>query len=118
MKKILVVDDDVDLLVNMKTFLRRQGYTVTVTTSCNEGLQILRDLKPDLIFLDLDVGQEDGREMCRKIREQAGYQHIPVIFISANHDALLLYRDYGANGFLKKPFQLSSLSGNISSLLQ
>lgn len=113
MKKILVVDDDVDLLVNMKAFLKRQGYDVAVTTSCSEGLQILDAFKPDLIFLDMDVGNEDGRHMCRQIKSQADYRHLPVILISANHEALQLYLDYGADGFLNKPFPLSGLVSNL-----
>jgi CheY-like chemotaxis protein len=56
MKKIMVVDDDKDLLVVMKGFLRRAGYDVVVTTSCNEGLEILASFKPDLIFIDVNVG--------------------------------------------------------------
>ncbi|HMH22478.1 MAG TPA: response regulator [Puia sp.] len=117
MKKILVVDDDKDLLVNMKAFLKRQGYEVAVTTSCEEGLQILNSFKPDLIYMDIDVGKEDGREMCRKIKSQAEYKHIPVILISANHDALQLYKDYGANAFLEKPFQLSSFLSTLQNHL-
>lgn len=117
MKKILVVDDDKDLLANLKVFFKLQGYNVRVTTSCEEGLQILDSFQPDLIFLDINVGDEDGREMCRKIKGQAEYQHIPVILISANQEALLSYLDYGANAYLKKPFELSGLINNLNDYL-
>jgi DNA-binding response OmpR family regulator len=117
MKKILVVDDDKDLLANMKVFLKLQGYNVAATTSCNEGLDILHSFQPDLIFLDINVGDEDGREMCRKIKGQAEYQHIPVILISANHEDLKTYLDYGANAYLKKPFALSGLINNLNNYL-
>src|SRR5579871_2143380 len=97
MKRILFVDDDVDLLAAMKILLRREGYEVAVTTSCNEGLDILANFRPDLILLDINVGNEDGRLMCRQIKEQAEYEHIPVILISANDEALETYRDYSAD---------------------
>ena len=109
MKKVLVVDDDTDLLVVMKSFLKKNGYEVRVTTSCEEGLNIFYSFKPDLVLLDINVGSEDGREMCRKIKTQAEYAHIPVLLISANHEALQLYGDYGANAAVQKPFELPAL---------
>ncbi len=117
MKKIMVVDDDKDLLANIKALLQRQGYDVAVTTSCNEGLEILHSFQPDFIFLDVNVGDEDGREMCRKIKSQADYKHIPVILISANHEALQFYRDHGADGFIDKPFPLTQLVSVLSAHL-
>jgi CheY-like chemotaxis protein len=118
MKKIMVVDDDKDLLANMKAFISRQGCDVAVTSSCEEGMDILRSFKPDLIFMDINVGDEDGREMCRSIKALAEYQHIPVILHSANHEALKQYQDYGANAFLNKPFPLSAVMKVIDSYLR
>ncbi len=114
MKKILYVDDDVDLLEAMKIFLRRQSYEVRVTTSCSEGLDILRAFRPDLILLDINVGSEDGRTMCRQIKAQAEYQHIPVILISAHDDALKTYRDCGADNFVGKPLEFSYLMDTLN----
>ena len=109
MKKILVVDDDTDLLVMMKSFLKKKGYDVVATISCSQGLDIFYSFGPDLVLLDINVGNEDGREMCKKIKTQAAYQHIPVLLISANHEALAFFDDYGANGGVKKPFELNEL---------
>src|SRR6186713_2137611 len=105
MKKIMVVDDDKDLLVAMKGFLKKGGYDVSVTTSCQEGLDILASFKPDLIFLDINVGSDDGREMCKKIKSMAEHRHIPVILMSANDEALKTYKEYGADWFMRKPLQ-------------
>jgi CheY-like chemotaxis protein len=117
MKKIMVVDDDKDLLANMKAFISRQGYDVAVTTSCDEGMDILRSFQPDMIFLDVNIGEDDGRVMCKKIKAQAEYQHIPVILISANHEALKQHQEYGANSFISKPFPLSGIIDTISHYL-
>lgn len=57
----------------------------------------------------MNVGNEDGREMCKKIKDDAEHKHIPVIFISSDHEALKQYRQHGADSFVKKPFQFSTL---------
>jgi DNA-binding response OmpR family regulator len=110
MKKIMVVDDDRDLLVAFKAVLKRKGYDVVVTISCEEGFEILSSFKADLIFLDINVGTDDGRDMCKRIKSQAEHKHIPVILISANDDALNTYKECGADSFLKKPFEMMKLS--------
>jgi DNA-binding response OmpR family regulator len=113
MKRILFVDDDVDLLAAMKIFLQQQGYEVAVTTSCSEGLKIFETFHPHLILLDINVGGEDGRLMCRQIKEEAEYEHIPVILISANDDALTTYDHYGADDFIVKPFDPFDLAETL-----
>ena len=109
MKKILVVDDDQDLLIVLKSFLGKNGFDVGVTTSCGEGLSIFYSFQPDLVLLDINVGNEDGREMCKEIKTHADYQHIPVMVMSANHEVLKFHHDYYADAYLEKPFKLSYL---------
>jgi DNA-binding response OmpR family regulator len=109
MKKVMVVDDDKDLLQALKGILKREGYDVSVTTSCNEGLDILIYFKPDLIFLDINVGSDDGRETCRRIKSMAEHKHIPIILMSANDDALKTYKEYGADSSMTKPLQIAHL---------
>jgi DNA-binding response OmpR family regulator len=105
MKKVMVVDDEKDLLALVKGYLKKAGYNVAVTTSCSEGADILASFKPDLIFLDINVGSEDGREMCKQIKSMAEHKHIPIVLISANDDSLSTYKEYDADSILKKPFQ-------------
>jgi DNA-binding response OmpR family regulator len=109
MKKIMVVDDEVDLLALIKRYFKRAGYDVAVTTSCEEGLAILNSFKPDLIYLDINVGTEDGRVMCKQIKSAAEHKHIPIILISANDDALRTYEVCQADGILRKPLQPAQL---------
>jgi len=117
MKKIMVVDDEKDLLALVKGYLTRVGYDVAVTTSCKEGADILASFKPNLIFLDINVGSEDGREMCKQIKSLAEHKHIPIVLISADDDSLKTYKDYDADSFLKKPFQPSQLLDVAASYL-
>jgi CheY-like chemotaxis protein len=109
MKKIMVVDDDTDYLAAMKGYLTHVGYHIAVSTTCDEGLSILSSFKPDLIILDVEVGSDDGREMCGKIKTMADYKHIPVILVSGNYAALLTYQAYQADAALKKPFEPAEL---------
>jgi DNA-binding response OmpR family regulator len=117
MKRILVVDDEEDILISLKYFLRKQGYEVATTDSCEQAMGIFSSFSPDLVLLDINVGDEDGRVMCRQIKEHAELKHIPVILISANHEELQLYADYGANNYIPKPFNQESLSVTIESTL-
>ena len=85
-----------------KPLFTRNGYHVAGTKSCDEGLEIFYSFQPELVLLDINVGDHDGREMCKKIKSHAEYQHIPVILISANHDHLKSYSDYAANNIIEK----------------
>jgi len=105
----MIVDDEKDLLALAKGYLKRAGYDVAVTTSCKEGAGILASFKPDLIFLDINVGSEDGRKVCKQIKSLAEHKHVPIILISANDDSLATFREYDADSFLKKPFMPSQL---------
>jgi len=109
MKKIMVVDDEKDLLAVVKGFLKKAGYDVAITTSRDEGLKILQSFKPDIIYMDINVGTADGRDMCKQIKSLAEHKHIPIILISANDDALKTYKEYQADAILKKPFQPSQM---------
>ena len=117
MDKILIVDDDKDLITLLKSGLSRNGYQVRATISCKEGLEIFYQFLPDVVILDINVGNEDGREMCRQIKASAEFQLIPVIMISANDISLELYKNYGANDVLKKPFLLAQIQKLISKYL-
>lgn len=115
MSKILIVDDDEDLLLTLKLLLKGKGYEVATTITCSEGLTIFYNFQPDLVILDINVGEEDGREMCRAIKSQADYQNIPVLLISGNAEALNDYVRYGANGILGKPFDSGSFLHSVNS---
>jgi DNA-binding response OmpR family regulator len=117
MKRIMVVDDEKDLLALVKGYLTRAGYDIAVTTSCKEGTDILASFKPNLIFLDINVGSEDGREMCKQVKSLAEHKQIPIVLISADDDLLKTYKEYEANSFLKKPFQPSQLLDVAASYL-
>lgn len=108
-KKVLVIDEDQDWLSAMRVFFERQGYDTVLINSYRAGFLILHSFKPDLIFLDIKPDKLDGPILCKKIKEQAGYRHTPVVFTFSSRESLKIYQNYGASAFLKKPFQLAAL---------
>src|SRR3982750_2874216 len=116
-KKILVIDDDEDILVSMKAWFLKQGFLVAVTTTCKEAVSILISFQPDVICLDVNVGDEDGRETCLEIKTQAAYQHIPIILFSANPEYGESFKNWKADAFMEKPFSLRELSSLVQSYI-
>jgi DNA-binding response OmpR family regulator len=118
MKKILVVDDETDILFMLKTYLVFNGYETKVSTSCDEGLDIFYAFQPDIVLIDVNVGSADGRVMCRAIKANAEYRHIPVILISANPDGLASYQEHGAHAAVEKPFNFPQLLNLLQSVVR
>lgn len=117
MKRILLIDDDSDLLTALKLSLIKEGFTVKTLTSCESAIEILDDFSPNLVLLDVNIGTEDGRTFCRQVRNRAESQHIPVILISGNEDQLLNYHEVGAISSLPKPFDMPQILAEINKVL-
>jgi CheY-like chemotaxis protein len=109
MKRILIIDEDIDWLAAMRSFFERNGHETTLASSYPEAYDLLEAILPDLILLDIKPGDPNGLLLYRKIKQQGEFDRIPIIVTSHNADATKLYRPYGESAFLKKPFQLSRL---------
>jgi DNA-binding response OmpR family regulator len=110
-KKILVVDDDQDILDAIRFVLEEEGYTVT-TTDKGEYVENLHDKNgglPALILLDVLLSGKDGRLICKKLKSNKETKKIPIIMISAHPSAKKSIKKVGANEFLAKPFQVDEL---------
>jgi CheY-like chemotaxis protein len=84
-KKILVVDDEKDLVYLLKTLLARHGYSVIEANGGEECLDILKREEPDLIFMDIMMPGMDGWETARRIKTNPDKTHIPIIMLSARN---------------------------------
>ncbi len=108
-KKILVVDDEPDILEFLQDHLEEEGYTV-VTTTKGEFVEKLHDGGlPDLILLDVLLSGKDGREIVKQLKRQEETRHIPVIMFSAHPSAEETARLAGADDFVAKPFEIDIL---------
>lgn len=108
-KRILICDDDTDILSICDYMLSALGWEVHTRTHCNDILKTVRRLKPDLILMDNwipDCGGIVATQLLKKDREV--YQ-IPIIYFSANNDIKKLAKEAGANNFLSKPFDIKEL---------
>lgn len=111
--KILVVDDDMDILTCLQILLTQKGYTVKGIFKwelINETIDIF---SPDLIILDISIGGGDGRIICSELKAHASTKHIPVILFSANTNAEKTFTDCNANDFIAKPFEIDELINKV-----
>ncbi len=108
-KTILVVDDDEGIIEVVQIVLESEGYDVR-TSLTGDFLCQLDYTLPDLILLDVLLLGEDGREICRALKNNSRTAHIPVILLSAHSDASKVADASGADGFLEKPFDLDELT--------
>ena len=116
-KKIMVIDDDDGIRDAFNIMLETRGYQV-ITTKNSETLKLLtKNNLPDLIFLDILWSGQDGREVCKSLKKNDLTKNIPVIMISAHPNAEKTIAQYGADGFLAKPFEMDHLFNKVSIIL-
>lgn len=104
MKRILIIDDDTDVLEVVGTLLSEHGYEVEKTTKGVEVLERARFFKPHLILLDIILDDIDGRELCRLLKEAPETAAIPIIMMSAHPDVYQTILEHGANDIISKPY--------------
>lgn len=109
MKKVLVVDDDPDILEAMQMVLLSGGYDTDVTTKGDETYQKIKEYEPDLIILDVLLSGNDGREICKTLKTEAATKTIPIIMVSAHPNAKDTVKECGADSFVAKPFSVDGL---------
>lgn len=117
MKKILVVDDDPDILTLVKIVLSRNNFIVEGITKWEIIDDSIRNFEPDIILLDVALVGADGRELCKKIKTASATKHIPVILFSANAEMEQSLEESLAQGFIAKPFEISYLVETLRSNL-
>lgn len=119
-KKILIVDDETDLVETVVFQLQEAGYEVTSAYDGLEGLEKAQSQKPDLIILDLMLPKMDGYKVCKMLKVDNRHNKIPIILFSARagkQDEKLGY-ECGANAYITKPFEASILLSKIKELLK
>jgi len=118
-KKILVVDDEVDLVKTIRFSLEGEGYTVLVSYNGEDALNQARKEAPDLVLLDIMLPKLDGYKVCRLLKFDERYKHIPIIMLTAKTQEKdkTLGVETGANEYITKPFDMDGLIGKIKTYL-
>ena len=108
-QKILLVDDNKDLLLIMQIILKGQGYDVVQACCVEEATQKIKVHRPSLVMMDVFIKEEDGREFCSQVKRNADTSNTKVIMMSGiESDNDLLYV-VGADDFIQKPFDYNEL---------
>jgi DNA-binding response OmpR family regulator len=119
-KRILVVDDDENILNLEKTILEQKGFDVTGANGGAEALRLLAEQTFDLVLLDVMMPEVDGFTVCRKIKEDPRLKEIPVIFLTAKGggEALAEGFESGAVMYINKPFTANKLLTIVNTMLE
>ena len=116
-KKIVIFDDDEDILSICVYILEEQGWEVYTYTNCNNIVERISEIKPDVILMDNWIPDEGGIIATQTLKKEGSLQQIPVIYFSANSDIQLLAEHAGAGGYLAKPFDLEELDRVIGDVM-
>jgi len=119
-KRILVVDDDENILSLERTILEQKGFAVTTADGGAEALEILGEQDFDLVLLDVMMPEIDGFTVCRRIKEEPRTKEIPVIFLTAKGggEALAEGFESGAIMYINKPFTANKLLTIVNTMLE
>ncbi len=117
-EKILVVDDDVNLLRIVKVLLDGAGYEVLTATNGLEGLRTFYAARPDLVVMDVMMPEMDGLTLCRRIREVS--EQLPVVMLTARdrEQDIVAGLEAGADEYIVKPFQQREFLARIAAILR
>ena len=119
-KKILLVDDEQDILEILSYNLEKEGYKVFTANNSNEGIAKAKEIIPDLILLDVMMPEKDGIETCQEMRQIKELQKTLIVFLSARAEEFsqLAGYDAGANDYIVKIIKPKVLISKVNALLQ
>lgn len=117
MQKILVADDDENIVELISLYLRKEGFAVIAARDGGEALQKIAQQEPDLVLLDIMMPVKDGWEVCREVRQR---YRVPVIMLTARGEAYdkILGLELGADDYITKPFNPRELVARVKAVLR
>lgn len=109
MKRIVIFDDDVDILEILTYLLTEKGWDVHTRTTCNNIVEIISEKKPNVILMDNWIPDTGGIKATQLLKSHPEFGQVPVIYFSANNDVEALSQKAGADAYIAKPFDLDEL---------
>lgn len=116
-KKILVIEDNEDIITMIKLMLEMKGYEVFIELNPGNIESILKEISPDLIIMDMLLSGSDGREICESLKKNSPFSSIPVFMVSAHPNAKKECLEAGADYFLSKPFEIKDFYETVENCL-
>lgn len=120
LRNIVVIDDKIDNFDIIETLLGNDNYEIYYASSGIKAFTLLESINPDVILLDVMMPEMDGLEVCRHLKNNPKYQHIPIIMVTALNSKkdLATCLETGADDFISKPIDSLELKARVSSLLR
>jgi DNA-binding response OmpR family regulator len=111
MKKVLIVDDEKNIILTLKMFFISKGFNVIIATDGLEAIYIVENNMPDLIMLDIVLPKLNGYLVCQALKESISTKEIPIIIMSAKTQESDIKRafDVGADEYIVKPFTIDDI---------
>ncbi len=118
-KKILIVDDEQDIVETLKFILEAQGYSCFCAYNGEDGLNLAKEIIPDLIILDVMMPKINGYKISRLLKYDNKYKNIPIIMVTARSQEQdkLIGEETGANEYISKPFELDEILAAVKKYL-
>ena len=119
-KKILIVEDEKDILQLVKLYLEKEGFRTVSAMNGMEGLRQVKAEQPDLIILDLMLPEMDGLEVCKRIRLNQDTALLPILMLTAKAEEsdTVIGLELGADDYVTKPFSPKALVARVKALLR
>jgi DNA-binding response OmpR family regulator len=116
-KKVLVIDDDQNIVEIMRVILEDEGYSVISLEQDEDIENLILKTQPDLILLDVWIWGRDGKEIAQFVRKTHSLAHIPIIMVSAKNDLADVAAQADVNEFISKPFDINDLLASAQKYL-
>ena len=118
-KKILIADDEPNIIMTLSFLMRQQGYAVRTAADGQAALEALHEECPDLVLLDVMMPNENGFEVCQRIRKTPAWRHVKVILLTAKGRDIDQQKGLamGADDYLTKPFATQEVVATVKLLL-
>ena len=120
MKKILIVDDEQDIVESLKFVLETEGYECYTAFNGDDGLKSAKEIVPDLILLDIMMPKMNGYQISRLLKFDNKYKDIPIIMLTARsqEEDKQIGEETGANEYITKPFDLDYVVSKVNQYLK
>lgn len=117
--KVLVADDEPNIVISLEYLLKREGYTVTVAKDGQEALDAIALERPDLVLLDVMMPRKSGFEVCQAVRANEALQSIKILMLTAKGRDTDVAKGLalGADGYMTKPFSTRELVSKVAQML-
>jgi len=117
--KVLIVDDEPNIVLSLEFLMNRQGYETRVARDGDEALAAVEGFRPDLVLLDVMLPRRDGFEVCQRLRAD-GWSELKILMLTAKGRDVEIEKGLalGADGYVTKPFSTAELVARVADMLE